>query len=207
LRQHPQGYGNMCFGRTEANATVASKSLALLRLLEYRGFASVEFKRRTLDNQYYFIELNPRLPRYCGLFADAGVNLPYLGYLDLVEGGDPEAEPSHQQEHVYWLIGGEDRQSFLAGRRPHLHNLMRWIRSVAKTRSFAWWNMRDPGPFMRSFARQPRTIARPATPTEVSTRALEPLRRAFERQYDNPERIDSAAHTFFIYDITPLHPT
>src|SRR5262249_38765000 len=63
----------------------------------------------------------------------------------------------------------------------------------------------DPGPFMRSVARQPQ-IAQAVIPTEVSTRTLDPFRRAFERQYDNPQRVDIGADTFFIYDIVPPRP-
>ena len=206
LRQHPRGYGNMCFGRTEANEIVASKSLALLRLLEYRGFASIEFKRQARENRYYFIEMNPRLPRYCGLFADAGVNLPYLGYLDLVGANDKPDRANHQKEDVYWLALGEDLSSFLADQRFHPRGLMRWILSIAKARSFAWWNMKDPAPFIRSIMRRPRTPAPHVTTTEVSTIGVEPLRREFERQYDNPRQVHVGADTFVIYDIAPPRP-
>ena len=128
----------MCFGRTETNGIVVSESLRLVRLLGYRGLASIEFKRRASDNRYYFIEMNARLPRYCGLLADAGVNLPHLGYLDLTA-ADRRSDPSLQQhDNVYWLAVGEDFLSVRQSREPRQGTLVRWIRSIRPARSFAW---------------------------------------------------------------------
>src|SRR5215467_4776480 len=83
LRQYPAGYGSMCYGQTEKNDTLAAEGRKLILALGYRGLGSLEFKYRQKDGGYYFIEMNTRLPWYNGLFADAGVNLPYLTYLDL----------------------------------------------------------------------------------------------------------------------------
>jgi predicted ATP-grasp superfamily ATP-dependent carboligase len=84
LRQYPPGFGSMCYGRTERNEAMAAEAFKLLRALGYRGLGSLEFKYRQKDGGYYFIEMNTRLPWYNGIFADAGVNLPYLAYLDLL---------------------------------------------------------------------------------------------------------------------------
>ena len=58
----------------------------MILALGYRGLGSLEFKYRHKDSGYYFIEMNTRLPWYNGVFADAGVNLPHLAYLDLASG-------------------------------------------------------------------------------------------------------------------------
>src|SRR5262249_28477378 len=78
--------------------------------------------------------------------------------------------------------------------------------SIAKARSFAWWNMRDPAPFTQSIIRRLRSGAPHVATTDVSTRDAEPLRREFERQYDNPRQVDVGADRFFIYDIAPPKP-
>jgi D-aspartate ligase len=149
-RQYPPGYGVMCFGQSEENEIVASQALRLLRFLHYRGFASLEFKRQPRDNRYYFIEMNPRLPWYCALFADAGVNLPYLAYLDLTGNSEFENLNRRQQNGVSWISFRHDLGSFLRNRRNHRYSALQWLRSVFTARSFAWWSLRDPVPFMRA---------------------------------------------------------
>src|SRR6478736_9201640 len=88
LRQYPAGYGSMCYGQTERNEELAAEGRKLILALGYRGLGSLEFKYRQKDGGYYFIEMNTRLPWYNGIFADAGVNLPYLAYLDLAGQSD-----------------------------------------------------------------------------------------------------------------------
>ncbi|PYS78791.1 MAG: hypothetical protein DMF70_14205 [Acidobacteria bacterium] len=207
LRQYPSGFGNMCFGRTEINGIVVSESLRLVRLLGYRGLASIEFKRRASDNRYYFIEMNARLPRYCGLLADAGVNLPHLGYLDLTA-ADRRSDPSLQQhDNVYWLAVGEDFLSVRQSREPRQGTLVRWIRSIRPARSFAWWDRRDPRPFVHSILKGRASVKTHGAPTPSPSRPGEPAdpehRRFFESQFASPYEIDLGAETFLIYDITP----
>ena len=150
LRQYPSGCGNMCFGRTATNDIAASQGLKLLRFLQYRGLASLEFKRQPDSNRYYFIEMNPRLPWYCALFADAGVNLPYLAYLDLTGTGRGEYLCRKQQDGVHWMKARDDLGSFFEGLRLQPHSVLQWLRCLARTRCFAWWVPRDPAPFLCS---------------------------------------------------------
>lgn len=150
LRQYPPGCGNMCFGRTEANDITASQGLKLLRFLRYRGLASLEFKRQPDDNRYYFIEMNARLPWYCALFADAGVNLPYLAYLDLTGNGRGKYMYCKQQDGVHWMNARDDLRSSFGSLRLQPRSVLQWMRSLARTRCFAWWSPRDPAPFLCS---------------------------------------------------------
>jgi D-aspartate ligase len=149
LRQYPPGRGNMCFGRTEDNAIAASQGLKLLHFLRYSGLASLEFKRQPNENRYYFIEMNARLPWYCALFAQAGVNLPYLAYMDL-SGAEGECLSRTQQAGVHWMIARDDLGSILECPRDQPGGFLQWMRSLVRTQSFAWWNLRDPAPFLFS---------------------------------------------------------
>lgn len=149
LHQHPPGYGVMCYGRSEENDTLAAQALQLLRALQYRGLASLEFKYRAEDGRYYFIEMNPRLPWYSVLFADAGVNLPYLTCLDLT--GNQRSEPigARQRNGVYWICFKSDLGWLVRTRSKGVAvKLVSWLRSVARARSYAWFDWRDPMPFL-----------------------------------------------------------
>ena len=152
LRQYLPGYGVMCFGRSEENEVLAAQALQLLRPLGYRGLASLEFKYRVEDGRYYFIELNPRLSWFSALFVDAGVNFPYLSYLDLAESRRPEPTDARQRNGVHWISFAEDLRWFLRTRSKGGVGLLSWLRSVARARSYAWFDWRDPIPFLRAAA-------------------------------------------------------
>ncbi len=157
LRQYPPGFGSMCHGQTEKNEALAAEGLKLIQALGYRGLGSLEFKHRKKTGGYYFIEMNTRLPWYNGIFADAGVNLPYLAYLDLTGAKMPQAV---QVDGASWLgyhnyaawyretKFRETRFRETRGERP----LSRagFMSSVAKASSYAWWNSADPKPFLAS---------------------------------------------------------
>jgi predicted ATP-grasp superfamily ATP-dependent carboligase len=150
LRQYLPGYGVMCFGRSEENEVLAAQASQLLRPLDYRGLASLEFKYREKDGRYYFIELNPRLSWFSALFADAGVNFPYLSYLDLTGNPRPEPTGARQRNGVHWINFALDLKWFVRSRGAGARvGLLSWLRSVARARSYAWFDWRDPKPFLR----------------------------------------------------------
>lgn len=147
VHQYPPGFGVMCFGRSEHNETVVALALQLLRFLGYRGLASLEFKYCERDHRYYFIEMNPRLPWYCALFAAAGVNLPQLAWLDLAGSAAPSPR---QRDGVHWLSAKLDVGWFVSTRGARREGLFGWLRAVARARVFAWFDARDPLPWLRA---------------------------------------------------------
>jgi predicted ATP-grasp superfamily ATP-dependent carboligase len=150
LRQYPPGYGVMCFGRSEHNAVLSAQSLPLVRSLRYRGLGSIEFKYRPEDGRYYFIEMNPRLSWFSALFADAGVNFAYLAYLELTQSGSAEPVRARQRHGVHWINFRLDLKWFARARSAGVRvGLLAWLRSAARARSFAWFDWRDPKPFLR----------------------------------------------------------
>jgi D-aspartate ligase len=161
LHQFPPGYGTMCHGKTERNDELVAESMKLLGALGYRGLGSLEFKYRKSDGRYYFIEMNTRLPWYNGIFSDAGVNLPYLAYLDLVGQPNESELRTTQQREIAWTSYRQYSAWYKETRKEHPSGLWNWIGSIARVRSFAWWNWRDPMPFVASlFFRVRSFIAR-----------------------------------------------
>jgi predicted ATP-grasp superfamily ATP-dependent carboligase len=163
LHQYRPGFGVMCFGRSEYNEAVVAQALQLLHFLGYRGLASLEFKYRARDGRYYFIEMNPRLPWYSALFAAAGMNLPQLAWLDLTGGiGTP---PARQRDGVHWLSAKLDVGWFVATRGARREGLLGWLRSIARARACAWFDARDPLPWMRATLALPALVVRRACAT------------------------------------------
>jgi D-aspartate ligase len=162
LRQHPPGYGSMCYGRTERNEAMAAEAFKLLRALGYRGLGSLEFKYRQRDGGYYFIEMNTRLPWYNGIFADAGVNLAHLAYLDLTEAGTTlvtKSPQSSQRENRRWVSFHNYRGSRKDSTGGHKVGWARFAANVASANSYAWWNWADPAPFFASLILEARRLA------------------------------------------------
>ena len=154
LRQYPAGYGSMCYGQTEYNEALELAGRKLILALGYCGLGSLEFKYRHKDSGYYFIEMNTRLPWYNGLFADAGVNLPYLAYLDLASGlsahNAPGFAPPQQRDGTTWVGYHNYAACFREIKQPRSISRMTFLGHVARARSYGWWNSADPKPFLAS---------------------------------------------------------
>ena len=87
LRQHPPGFGVACVSKTIPMIhEIRQLALKLLRHFAYQGESSVEFKLDNRNNRYNLMEINirPVLPELH--FVAAGINFPFITYLDLVEG-------------------------------------------------------------------------------------------------------------------------
>ena len=146
LRQYPPQYGFMSYGRTEENQVVIEESLKLLRALDYRGLANIEFKYQPKDGNYYFMEMNPRLPWSTMLFAAAGVNLPNRAFLDLTGGPDGSAFGGKQKDGIYALSFNHDAGWFVRSRREGQASLLSWLWSLPRAKAHVWWDWRDPKP-------------------------------------------------------------
>lgn len=150
IRQFVPGFGIMCFGRTEWEPAVVEQTTRLVRALGWTGMASVEFKRRATDGRLYFIEMNPRLPWYNVLFADAGVNLPYYAWRDLRGRPVPAAR---QREGIGWISLASDLASFWQRRAAGGLTAGAWLGSLTGVRSFSWYENADPVPALAAAVR------------------------------------------------------
>jgi D-aspartate ligase len=161
LRQYPAGYGSMCYGQTERNDVLAAEGRKLILALGYRGLGSLEFKYRQKDGGYYFIEMNTRLPWYNGLFADAGVNLPYLAYFDLTgySGQSAAGSPPQPRDGTTWVGYHNYAACFREIKPQRSISRMTFLKHVARAKSYGWWNWADPKPFLASGVLAARRVA------------------------------------------------
>lgn len=154
IRQYAPGFGITSYGRTEWHDVVVEHTTRLLSALGWNGIASVEFKRSAVDGRFYFIEINPRVPWYNVLFADAGVNLPLLSWLNLTRPSAPLPR-MRQREGVGWLSLASDIASFWQRRAHGRLTALAWAGSLEHARSFAWYQTTDPLPAMAAAVRLP----------------------------------------------------
>jgi len=152
LRQTPPMYGVMRVGKTvPPNREVTDSALRLLRAVDYRGFASVEFKRDHRDGQLKLMEVNIRMPRSCPLPIKAGVDFPYLILRDLVD--DEQIRIERYHENTYLIELPADIVDFV--RFDKDRNLFRFLQPYfAARKTFSIFEVSDPMPFIETVSRR-----------------------------------------------------
>jgi predicted ATP-grasp superfamily ATP-dependent carboligase len=151
IHQRPPGYGVATLGRSITIPDLMQQSQNLLKHIEYTGFASLEFKKSDHNSQYYLIEINPRLPWYNLLMLSSGINFPYLAYCDLTGKTPPASLLKKQKDNVYWMhfrheISGLRQRKALG----MSYEMVKTLKTLAKVRSFAYFDFRDLKPFFMS---------------------------------------------------------
>jgi len=115
----------------------------ILADIGYRGFFNIEFKLDARDGHYKIIEFNPRPCWYTGTIASAGVDLPWLAYLDALDLPVPEARAYPRGRYALYEFGDANAilRAMRARRRPEGAVLRTWLTG---DRALFWW--RDPMP-------------------------------------------------------------
>jgi D-aspartate ligase len=146
VRMDPPKLANTCSDVTIPLADVESCLPALRTLLEataYRGIFNVEFKYDARDGRFKIIELNPRPFWLIGHIERAGVDLPWMAYLDALE--LPVPDPGPYQVGRYGMYEIVDATAIVRAwthlRRPEGPVLGPWLRG---DRALFWF--RDPMP-------------------------------------------------------------
>ena len=101
LRQHPREFGRAStYVETIDLPVLESLSERFLRAIDYYGLVEVEFKLDPRDGQYKLLDVNARTWGYHTLGPSAGVDFPYMLYLDQL-GKAPE--PSRGKPGLSWI--------------------------------------------------------------------------------------------------------
>lgn len=152
VRMDPPRLANTCSDVTIPLADVEACLPPLRRLLDdvgYRGIFNVEFKFDERDGRFKIIELNPRPFWLIGHIASAGVDLPWMSYLDAQE--LPVQTPAPYQVGRFGMYEIPDAtavgRAWRTLRRPEGPVLGPWLRG---DRALLWW--RDPLPAVAGVA-------------------------------------------------------
>jgi predicted ATP-grasp superfamily ATP-dependent carboligase len=115
VRSHPPRYGVGVVQRTiPLNETLCDQGRRLLKALEFKGFASTEYKYDARDQTYKLIEINPRPALVQRMFRKAGINFAKLTVDDLT--GNLDGVPASYREGIYSIQNISD----LYHLKPHL---------------------------------------------------------------------------------------
>ena len=159
LRQHPPGFGVACVSKTIPMIhEIRQLALKLLRHFAYQGESSVEFKLDNRNNRYKLMEINirPVLPELH--FVAAGINFPFITYLDLVEG--LKTERLVYDTDIYWIQNFSDTREFLRNLRFRKISLNDYLLPYRKRKVFCVPFFDDPMPFVMTSVEMGMTLGR-----------------------------------------------
>ncbi len=132
----------------------------LLTALNWHGVAMVEFKMNAND-QYWLMEINPRLWGSLALSIDAGVDFP-LGLLQIARGNEPALQPKYRVPYytrdlrtdVDWLKCNlrADHQDPLLHTRSRAFSFLELLRPLSGRESWDHFGWRDLGVSRRVLA-------------------------------------------------------
>jgi predicted ATP-grasp superfamily ATP-dependent carboligase len=146
VRQFPVHVGCASLGECRWNETVARTTEAFMKAVGYHGILDIGYRLDPRDGQYKVLDINPRVGQAFRLFvAENNHDVVRALYLDLT--GQPQ--PAIQRrEGRRWMIEDYDIISSLHYYQEGSLRLGQWLRSFAGLEEAAWFNWKDPAPFL-----------------------------------------------------------
>jgi D-aspartate ligase len=144
IRTYPEHHGYSTALVLSDAPDVSELGRDIVRRIDLRGVAKLDFKRDPEDGRLHLLEINPRFNLWHHPGAAAGVNIPELVYRDLV--GLPRRQPAAARVGVRWCSPWRDAQAAWTQRVP-LRSWLPWMLSCETKCAFSW---DDPLPFPRA---------------------------------------------------------
>jgi predicted ATP-grasp superfamily ATP-dependent carboligase len=153
LRQHPLEFGRASTLVETANLPPLEQlSERLLRSIDYYGLVEMEYKLDPRDGQYKLLDINARTWGYHSLGVAAGVDFPYLLFLDQIGG---LAEPSRARAGVRWVRTLTDLPTAIVAVLERRLTLRGYLRSLRGLTTDAVFCRDDPVPGLLEVALLP----------------------------------------------------
>jgi predicted ATP-grasp superfamily ATP-dependent carboligase len=134
IRTYPAKFGHSCSLELTDAEDVAEIGRDVIRRLNFKGVAKVDFKR-DLRGGLFLFEINPRFNLWHHLGAVAGVNLPAIVYADLA--GLPRPERVKARPGVRWCRIWQDLLSSREQGVP-VTKWLKWINACEIKRGLSW---------------------------------------------------------------------
>lgn len=126
LRQNPVRYGVGSLVKSIYSKNLQNLGQRILKLLDYNGVASIEFKYDSRDNTFKLIEINTRYWQQNILPDKCGVNFPFTEFNYLVNHQSPIINKNYDIG-VKWINLYMDFSSFMKYRNEGLLNFSDWL--------------------------------------------------------------------------------
>ena len=146
IRQFPVHVGCASLGECRWNPRVAELTTGFMKAVGYQGILDIGYRLDPRDGEYKVLDINPRIGQAFRLFvAQNGHDVARALYLDFT--GQPQP-PVTRREGRRWLIEDFDLISSLHYHREGSLGFLEWCRSFKGVEEAAWFNWRDPAPFV-----------------------------------------------------------
>jgi D-aspartate ligase len=145
LRQHPSDFGRAStYVETIKVPEIAATSIRFLRAIDFYGLVEVEYKRDVRDGDFKLLDVNARTWGYHTLGQRAGVDFPYLLYLDQLGAQVLEA---HARPNIRWIRLATDLPNAMRDIKARSLRVRNYLRSLCQVDTEAVFSARDPLPF------------------------------------------------------------
>ena len=152
-RQHPMDFGHATtFAKTVAISELEDMAGKILAAIRYSGLSEVEFMFDPRDGKYKLIEINARPWGWHTLAIGAGVDLPYLSYLDML---GEEIKYNGYIPGVKWIRLVTDIPTVFSEISKGRMKLTEYLDSFKGKKQYAVWSLEDPLPFFMELALLP----------------------------------------------------
>jgi D-aspartate ligase len=155
-RQHPMDFGHAStYAETVDIPELEDSARTILGAMGYYGLSEVEFMRDPRDGRYKLLEINARLWGWHTLAIGAGVDLPYLSYLDVL--GEKVAQ-NNFEKGVKWIRLTTDIPTVIIEIFNRRMKITDYLSSLKGKKEFAVFSISDPLPFIAEVVALPYTL-------------------------------------------------
>jgi D-aspartate ligase len=156
VRSHPPDFGRCStFVESVELRELEAASLKILRAMNYYGLAEVEFRRDPRDGVFKLLDVNARTWGYHSLGSVAGVDFPYMLFLDQI--GKP-VQSSRARAGATWARLVTDVPVGIHGFFLRRWGLLQYLRSIRRFDTEAVFDFKDPLPSLAEAAFVPYFI-------------------------------------------------
>ena len=144
-RQHPMEFGHATtYALTVDVPQLAEMTAKILKAMGYSGLSEVEFMLDSRDGKYKLLEINPRPWGWHSIATGAGVDLPYLSYLDTL--GEKVSQDGFALD-VKWIRLITDVPTVIVELCKRKLSVSQYLNSLKGKKQFAVVSLDDPLPF------------------------------------------------------------
>jgi predicted ATP-grasp superfamily ATP-dependent carboligase len=152
-RQHPMDFGHAStFAELVDIPEIQEIAEKFLSLINYYGFAEVEFMQDPRDGNYKLIEVNPRVWGWHSIAIASGVDLPYLLYQDMM---GEKMDFRLPVDNMKWIRLITDVPTVLSEIIRGRLRIRDYLKTMKGQKTFAVFALNDPLPFLAEVALLP----------------------------------------------------
>jgi len=146
IHQYPAYFGNTSLAEPIIDDEVEELSLKIFKILQLKGYASIEYKKDQRDGKLKILEITPgRFNRQFAVTNLVGLNLPYALYNYLL--GREHKSSKIVYSKARWVSEINELRTIKTYIKSKEHSLIDWIKELWRINWFEIFDRRDIRPF------------------------------------------------------------